>query len=83
LKLPEYWKIHPPFNIALLERYQGTDRKKQVVEVEADDPGWKIESNIASGPSDDDPRKHVCLVKWERYSHDENTWKMYESVLEC
>jgi len=28
IKLPESWKIHPTFNIALLERYRGTDPKK-------------------------------------------------------
>jgi len=82
LKLPESWKIHPTFNIALLERYRGTNPKKQVVEIKADDAGWKMESIIASGPSDDDPRKHVYLVKWEGYLHNENTSEMYENVLE-
>jgi len=42
-----------------------------------------MESIIASGPSDDDPRKHVYLVKWESYSHNENMWETYENVLEC
>jgi hypothetical protein len=66
-----------------MERYRGTDPKKQVIEIEADSAGWKMESIIASGPSDDDSRKHVYLVKWEGYSHDENTWETYENVLEC
>jgi hypothetical protein len=66
-----------------LERYRGTDPKKQVVEIEDDNAGWKMESIIASGPSDDDPRKHVYLVKWEGYTHDENTWETYENVTEC
>ena len=83
LKLPESWRIHQTFNIALLEQYRGTNRKKQVVEIEADDAGWKMQSFIVSGPSDEDPRKHVYLVKWEGYSHDENTWETYENVLEC
>jgi hypothetical protein len=39
LKLLESWKIHPTFNIALLEHYRGTDRKKQVVEIKANDAG--------------------------------------------
>jgi len=82
LKLPESWKIHPTFNISLLERYRGEDPKKQVIEIEADDAGWKMESIIASGPSDDDARKHVYLVKWEGYSHDENTWENYENIAE-
>jgi hypothetical protein len=42
-----------------------------------------MESIIASGPSDDDPRKHVYLVKWEGYSQDENTWEMDVNVVEC
>jgi len=82
LKLPDSWKIHPTFNISLLERYRGTDAKKQVIEIEADDAGWKMESIIASGPSDDDTKKHVYLIKWEDYSHDENTWESYENVAE-
>jgi len=73
LKLSEFWRIHPTYNIALHEHYQGTYPKKEVVEIEADDAGWKMETIIASGCSDKDPRKHVYLVKWEGYSHDENT----------
>ena len=82
LRLPDSWKIHPTFNIALLERYRRVDPKKQVIVIEADDAGWKMESIIASGPSDDDVKKHVHLVKWEGYSHNENTWEMYENVAE-
>jgi hypothetical protein len=55
----------------------------QVVKVEADNAGWKMESIIASGPSDGDLRNHVYLVKWERYSHDENMWETAENVVEC
>jgi hypothetical protein len=83
LELPSTWKIHPTFNISLLERYRGTDPKKQVLEIEDDNAGWKMESIIASGPSDNDRNKHVYLVKWEGYTHDENTWETYENVAEC
>jgi hypothetical protein len=83
LKLPDSWKIHPTFNISVLERYRGDNPKEQVVEIEADDAGWQMESIIASGPSDDNPKKHGYLLKWEGYSHDENTWETYEKVLEC
>jgi len=31
--------------------------------MEADNAGWKMESIIATVPSDDDPRRHVYLVK--------------------
>jgi hypothetical protein len=59
------------------------DLKKQLVEIEVDDAGWKMKSIIASGPSDNDPRKHVYLVKSEGYSHEEYTWETTENVLEC
>jgi hypothetical protein len=81
--MPESWKIHPTFNIALLERYRGTNPKKQVLEIEADDTGWKMELIMASSPSDNDPRKHMYLVKREGHSHNENMWEIYENVLEC
>jgi hypothetical protein len=83
VKLPETWKIHPTFNIVLLERYRGIDSKTEVVEIEADDGCRKMESIIASRSSDDDARRHVYLVKWDGYSQDENTWETYKNVLEC
>jgi len=64
LKLPYSWKIHPVFNIDLLEHDQATDPKKHVIEIEADRNNWVMESIIASGPSDDNPHHHVFLVKW-------------------
>ena len=76
------WKIHPTFNISLLEKFRGKDPEKEVVEIEADDAGWKMESMIPSGPSNDDITKHVYLVKWEGYSHEDNTWETYENVME-
>jgi len=82
LPLPDSWKIHPTFYISLLERYRGTDPTKQVLEIEADDAGWKMESIIASSSSNEDPPKHVHLVNWEGYSHDEDTWETYENVSE-
>jgi len=82
IRLPDFWKIHPTFNIALLERNKGTDPKKQVIEIEADDAGWKMEWIMASRPSDDDVKKHVDLLKWEGYSQYENTWEMYENTSE-
>jgi hypothetical protein len=67
----------------LFERYRGTDPKKQVVEIKDDDGGLKMESIIASGPSDEDPRDDLYLFMWEDYMHHENTWEMNEIVLEC
>jgi hypothetical protein len=82
LKLPEHWKLHPVFNIDLLERYKGTDPKKQVIEIEADGEDWEMETIVASGPTDDNPRKHLFLVKWKNYAPEENTWETYENVTE-
>jgi len=82
LKLPEKWKIHPVFNIALLEKYRGVNPGKDLVEIEADNSGWKMETIIASGPSNEDPSKHVYLVMWEGFSQEENTWESYENVAE-
>ena len=53
-----------------------------MVEIEADDSGRKMESILASGPSNSDPRKHVYLVKWEGFTHEENTWESYDNVKE-
>jgi len=82
LKLPEHWKLHPVFNIDLLERYKGTDPKKQVIEIEADGEDWEMENIVASGPTDHNPRQHVFLVKWKGYAQEENTWETYDNVAE-
>jgi hypothetical protein len=82
LKLPENWKIHPVFDISLLENFRGLNPEREVVEIEAGDSGWKMESIIASGPSNNDHRKHVHLVKWEGFTHEENTWESYDNVKE-
>ena len=66
----------------MLERYKATDPKKQVIEVEADGDDWVMESIIASGPSDNNPKQHVFLVKWKDYTQEENTWEIYENVNE-
>jgi hypothetical protein len=82
LQLPEHWKLHPVFNIDLLERYKGTDPKKRVIEIEADGEDWEMETIVASGPTDHNPKKHVFLVKWKNYAQEENTWETYENVTE-
>ena len=82
LKLPESWKIHPTFNVSLLEPYRGDIKERVIHPVEADNEGWIPEAIIASGPTDDDHRKHVFLTKWKDYTHDENTWESYEHLQE-
>jgi len=82
IKLPDSWKIHPTFTIALLEWYRRSDTKKQVIQMDADNAGWKMESMVASGPSHDDAKLHLYLVKWEGFSHDEYTWGTNENVTE-
>jgi len=80
LELPESWKIHPTFNMSLLERYRGKNPRKHVIEIETDDAEWTIESIIPSGPSQDDAKYHVFFVKWEGFSHKENTWESFYNV---
>jgi hypothetical protein len=41
-----------------------------------------MESIIGSGPSDDNPRQHVFLVRWKGFSQEENMWETYENVVE-
>lgn len=67
----------------MLEGYQGTDPKKMGIEIVGNDSGWKMESIIACGQSDEHPNNHVYLVKWECYLQNENKWEMSENVLEC
>jgi hypothetical protein len=43
--------------------------------------GWKREPIIGSAPSGDYPRRLDYLVQWDRYSHDENMWEMYDNAL--
>jgi len=69
LELTALWRIHPKFNVALLERAREKNRDREVIKIEANDGGWKMENIIASGPSNDDATKHVYMVKWEGYSH--------------
>jgi len=76
LCLPSLWKIDSRFDISLLEPYRGKNREREVVQIEADNAGWTIEMIITSGPSNNDPEKHVFLVQWEGYSREENTWKI-------
>ena len=80
LQLPDSWNIHWVFNIDSLERYKGTDPKKQIIEIEADGDDWVMKSIIASGPSDDNTKQHVFLVKWKDFTPEENTWETYGNV---
>jgi len=70
LELPASWNIHPTFSVSLLDRYRGVDPGKQVVKIEADDPRWKMESIISSGPSNDNATKHMFSAKWQGYLHE-------------
>jgi len=39
-----------------------------------------MESIIASGPLDDNPKRHLFLVKWKDFVQEENRWESYENV---
>jgi hypothetical protein len=80
VKLPESWKIHPVFNIDLLEHYKCTDRKNQVIKIDAEGNNWVMDSITASGPSNNNAERHVILFYWKDYTHKDNTWKTLETV---
>jgi len=80
LELPPWWKILPTFKVSLLERYQGSDPGKHIVQIEADDAESIMKSIFASGPSNDNAKEHVFLVKWEEFSHEDNTWESFHNV---
>jgi len=73
LKQPDFWKIHPVFNINLLQWYKATNPKKQIIQIEADGEDCVMESITATRPSDDKPKCHVFLVKWKDFTKEENT----------
>ena len=66
----------------MLNRYRGETKERNIPAIEADDEGWIPETIIASGPTDDDHRKHIYLVKWEGFTHEEITWESYEHMAE-
>jgi hypothetical protein len=82
IQLPDSWKIQSSFHIDLLKRYKGTDPKKPIIEIEAEGQEWTMESIIASGPSDDNFKHYVFLVKWKEFTQEENTWEIYQNVAE-
>jgi hypothetical protein len=55
------------FVIDLLERSWGTDAKKQAVEIEGNCKDWVMESIIASGASDNNPKRHVFFIQMEGF----------------
>jgi len=55
---------------------------KPVVEIEADGEDWVMETIVASGPSDENSKEHLFLVKWKDFTQEENTWEKYENVAE-
>jgi len=41
-----------------------------------------METIIASGHSDGNPKQHVSLIKWNDFTQEENMWETYENVAE-
>jgi len=82
LKLTELWKIHPVFNIDLLEWYWGTNPKEQIIEVEVDRDYWALESIVASGPLDQYVKRHMYWVIWKEFLHKENMCETFENAVD-
>jgi hypothetical protein len=80
LRLLDHRKLHLVFDIDFLERYRGTNRKKHIRQIEVDGEEWVMESIIASGPSDDNPKHHVLLVHWKDFAQIENSSETHENV---
>jgi len=41
-----------------------------------------MELIFVSRPSDDNPKRHMFLLKWNDFSQEDNTWETYENVAE-
>jgi hypothetical protein len=54
-------KIHLTFNILFLEKSRDKNPDREVIEIEADKAGEKMEKIIASGPSNHHASNHVYL----------------------
>jgi hypothetical protein len=63
-----------------LEPYHRKNPEREVVDIEANDSGWKRESIVASGPSNDDSKKHVYQVKCDQIGHEDNKWEKYDNI---
>jgi hypothetical protein len=86
LELPPRWRIHPTFHISLIEPYRGDPHRPtvnpQTIDIEADDEGWTPEAIVAAGPEDDHAARHKFLVKWQGFSHEENTWEEFDHMFD-
>jgi len=74
--------MNATFDIGIPEWYQWTDPQKQIAEFEANNAGRRMESVIASGASDEDPKWLVSLFKQEGCSHDENMLENYHNTVD-
>jgi hypothetical protein len=85
-ELPPRWRIHPTFHISLIEPYRGDPHRAttdlQTIDIEADDEGWTPKAIVAAGPKDDNPAHHKFLVKWQGFSHEENTWEEFDHMFD-
>jgi hypothetical protein len=84
LELPPRWRIHPTFNVSLLERYHGRGGTppEELADIEAEDQDFEVEAIIAAGPdtNDENPQHHQFLVKWCNWGHESNTWEPFENL---
>lgn len=82
LDLPEDWKIHPVFHIALLKRYEKGNNDTEVVvqdiEMESDNREYEVDKII--GKRFGKEHQVEYLVLWKGFPESESTWEPFEVV---
>lgn len=85
LELPPQWKIHPVFNVNLLEPYrQSKDPNRHQEgpppqEIEGEE-NWEVEEIVKSRPKKGRNGQAEYLVLWKGYAHEDATWEPYEHL---
>jgi len=93
LQLPSEWRIHPVFNVGLLEPYVeregGTSTlRSEELQLEEDAPEYEVEQildkkYIFKGRGDAKRRIVRYLVKWKGVPDEESTWEPIAHLTGC
>jgi hypothetical protein len=74
LKLPPGWRMHPIFNVSLLEP---TKRKANRTEAFEPEEEWEVEEILKERMVNG---KYEYLIKWKGYEPGESTWEPIENL---